>query len=127
VAFSFIIGNSDMHLKKFSLRETEPASRIYGLSHAYDMLPVTIIMPEDQEELALTLNGKKRNIHREDFLRFAENSAMSVKSANSMLDKLCSLRDAFLAQCDQSYLSADLKNKTKALIISRIHVIDRNG
>lgn len=59
VAFSFIIGHSDMHLKNFSLRETEPANRIYGLSHACDMLPVNIIMPEDEEQLALTLNGKK--------------------------------------------------------------------
>lgn len=61
VVFSFIIGNSDMHLKNFSLKEIEPGSREFCLSKAYDMLPVNIIMPEDNEQLALTLNGKKRN------------------------------------------------------------------
>lgn len=50
VAFSFIIGNSDMHLMNFSLRETEPASRIFCLSSAYDNIPVIIILPEDDEQ-----------------------------------------------------------------------------
>lgn len=123
VAFSFMTGNSDMHLKNFSLRETEPANRNYCLSKAYDMLPVNIIMPEDEEQLALTLNGKKRNIRRNDFMNFAENCSVSVKSANAMLNKLYSLRDAFLTQCDLSYLSDELKNKTKELIMQRAGVI----
>ena len=80
VVFSFIIGNSDMHLKNFSLREIEPASRIFRLSDAYDMLPVNIIMPEDTEQLALTLNGKKRNIHKKDFYLFAEKCGISKKT-----------------------------------------------
>ena len=28
------------------------------------MLPVNVIMPEDKEQMALTINGKKRNIHK---------------------------------------------------------------
>ena len=126
VAFSYIIGNSDMHLKNLSLREMEPASRHFCLSSAYDMLPVNIIMPEDTEQLALTLNGKKRAIRRNDFLKFAENCSISVKSANDMLNKLGSLKDDFLMQCNQSYLSADLKIKTKELIIQRVEVIQPN-
>ena len=126
VAFSYIIGNSDMHLKNFSLREIEPANRHYCLSSAYDMLPLNLIMPEDTEQLALTLNGKKRNIRRIDFVKFAENCSISVKSANDMLNKLCSLRDDFLMQCDQSYLSDELKIKTKELIMQRVGVIRLN-
>lgn len=123
IAFSFIIGNSDMHLKNFSLRETEPANRIYCLSEAYDMLPVNIIMPEDQEQLALTLNGKKRNIQRKDFIKFAENCGIAEKPANAMLRKLGSLRDGFLMQCDQSYLADEHKIQTKELIIQRIEIL----
>ena len=123
VAFSYIIGNSDMHLKNFSLREKEPANRNFCLSSAYDMLPVNIIMPEDVEQLALTMNGKRRNIRRTDFVKFAENCNIPAKSANAMLNKLCSLSDDFLVQCDQSYLSDGLKIKTKELIMQRIDVI----
>jgi serine/threonine-protein kinase HipA len=123
VVFSFIIGNSDMHLKNFSLREMEPANRKFCLSSAYDLLPVNIIMPEDQEQLALTLNGKKSNIRRKDFVEFAENCGIAAKSANSMLNRLCSLRDAFQTQCDQSYLADDLKMKMRELIVQRTTMI----
>lgn len=37
------------------------------LTPAYDLLSTSIVMPEDDEELALTLNGKKKKIKREDF------------------------------------------------------------
>ena len=126
VVFSYIVGNSDMHLKNFSLREVEPANRHYFLSSAYDMLPVNLIMPEDTEQLALTLNGKKRNIRRIDFEKFAENCSISIKSANDMLNKLCSLRDDFLMQCDQSYLSERLKIMITEPIMQRIGVIRLN-
>lgn len=36
VVGSFVMGNSDMHLKNFSLKETEPGSRNFQLSKAYD-------------------------------------------------------------------------------------------
>ena len=49
-----------MHLKNFLLIEKESNSNNYSLSDAYDMLSVNIIMPEDKEELALTLNGMKK-------------------------------------------------------------------
>lgn len=39
----------------------------YSLTPAYDLLSTTIVMPEDKEEMALTLNGKKANIKRSDF------------------------------------------------------------
>lgn len=125
VVFSFVIGNSDMHLKNFSLRETEPASRKYCLSRAYDMLPVNIIMPEDEEQMALTLNGKKRNIRKNDFMKFAETCGITEKSAKNIMSKICSLKEKFMQQCDESYLSEELKLKTKELIEQRIGIIGR--
>lgn len=65
--FSFVVGNSDMHLKNFSLIETEEGSEKYVLSPAYDLLPVNVIMPEDKEQFALAMNGKKRNLRQETF------------------------------------------------------------
>lgn len=59
LVFSFLVGNSDMHLKNFSLIETEEGSRKYVLSPAYDLLPVNVIMPEDKEQFALAINGKR--------------------------------------------------------------------
>ena len=70
-----------MHLKNFSLIEKGSGTREYGLSAAYDLLPVNLIMPSDKEETALTLNGKKHNIRRKDLLALAENCGIPEKAA----------------------------------------------
>lgn len=51
--FSFLIGSSDMHLKNFSLLREDNGT--WRLSDAYDVLPVKLILPEDVENMALTL------------------------------------------------------------------------
>lgn len=72
LVFCFIVGNSDMHLKNFSLIETAEGSGEYVLSPAYDLLPVNANMPADKEQFALAFNGKKRNVRKGDFLKFAD-------------------------------------------------------
>ena len=67
LVFCFASGNSDMHLKNFSLIESKPNSSVYILSAAYDLLPVNVILPNDIDQFALTMNGKKRNLRRNDF------------------------------------------------------------
>ena len=63
VLFSWLTGNNDMHLKNFSLYEVADKIR---LTPAYDLLNAAIINPKDDEELALTLNGRKKKLQRED-------------------------------------------------------------
>lgn len=123
VVFSFIIGNSDMHLKNFSLIEAVPAGRKYHLSQAYDMLPVNIILPQDEEQMALTVNGKKRNIRKKDFILFAHSCGIPDNAAEKMMKKLCLLKEKYMEKCEQSYLSDELKEKTKELIAERIEVL----
>ncbi len=122
LVFSFAVGNSDMHLKNFSLIEDISGSGSYHLSPAYDMLPVNVIMPQDTEQLALTLNDKKRNIRRNDFLILAEKSGINKKSAEKIIDKIASLKDEYITLCRSSYLPEDMKNTLENLILSRIAV-----
>ena len=120
---SFVMGNSDMHLKNFSLKETEPGNRKFQLSKAYDMLPVNIIMPEDKEQLALTINGKKRNIHKKEFRLLAEACGIPSNAAEHMLKKICSKKDKFLKQIEEAYLSEEQKENVKELILERIEIL----
>ena len=69
IIFSFLSGNSDMHLKNFSLIELE---RGWTLSPAYDLVNTTLLLPDDTEETALTLHGKNRRLTHEDFLAFGK-------------------------------------------------------
>lgn len=123
ILFSFIIGNSNMHLKNFSLIESAAGSREYSLSAAYDMLPVNIVLPEDKEEIALTLNGKKRRLKKRDFMSFASKCGIAENAAEKMLSKMCSLEDKLLCACEDSYLPEKYIKQTKQLITTRIAVL----
>ena len=112
-----------MHLKNFSLIETAEGSEVYQLSDAYDMLPVNVIMPQDKEQLALTLNGKKQNIRRKDFLIFADTCGLNRKSAEKMMEKIVALKDTYIDMCRESYLPDDMKESFEALICERIAVL----
>ena len=63
--FSFITGNSDMHLKNFSLLREHDGT--WRLSPAYDLVPVKTVLPADKDDLALTVNGKNRKLRAGDF------------------------------------------------------------
>lgn len=115
----FVTGNSDMHLKNFSLIEREPGCREYVLSSAYDLLPVNVIMPEDTEETALTLNGKKSNLKRNDFITFADTIGLNNKAANHILDSVISKTGKAMQMCRESYLNADLMDRMTTLIEER--------
>ena len=56
------------------------------------MLPVNVIMPEDKEQLALTINGRKRNIHKKEFRILAESCGIPLNSAERMMKKVCSIK-----------------------------------
>ncbi len=122
IVFSFAAGNSDMHLKNFSMIETFPGSGKYVLSPAYDLLPVSIILPDD-EETALTLNGKKHNIRRKDFLVFAGAAGIRENAAVKMLGKIISMKDIYMEMCRESYLPDDMKERLIVLIGERISIL----
>ena len=123
VVFSYAVGNSDMHLKNFSLIETAPRSGSYVLSGAYDMLPVSIVIPNDPEELALALNGKKRNILHKDFLAFARNAGVSEAAGEKMIRKVVSMRDLYIKMCEASDLPEAMKEPLEELIRRRTDLL----
>ena len=67
VLFNFLVGNEDMNLKNFSFITR---NQKILLSPAYDLLNTTIVLSKSEEELALPLNGKKRNLRKNDFLEY---------------------------------------------------------
>ena len=124
IAFSFVTGNSDMHLKNFSLIETYEESGEYELSPAYDLLPVNVIMPEDTEQLAMPMNGKKRNIRRKDFLVFADECGISRTSAEKMIGLIVKHKDKMECMCNGSYLPENMKSNLNQLIDERMAVLE---
>lgn len=117
VVFSWITGNADMHLKNFSLYNTGHG---YTLTPAYDLLATTLIMPEDPEELALMLNGKKRKLRRSDFVNSMTLSGLNDKVIENIAKKFRRSLPKWLDYINQSFLPEDLKRAYKHLILQRV-------
>ena len=123
IVFSFLVGNSDMHLKNFSLIETVEGSGEYVLSPAYDLLPVNLIMPADKEQFALSMNGKKKNIRKKDFKAFAACCNLPEKVSSRMLEKLGALQQTFTYMVEGSLLPDEMKKKFLVLMKARFGVL----
>lgn len=105
--------------KNFSLIETKVGSEQYIISPAYDLLPINIVMPEDKEEFALPMNGKKMNLRKKDFFVFAQECGISKASAEKMIKKITSMKDNFIDMVKQSFLPEALKEDFIKLIEKR--------
>lgn len=118
VVFSWITGNADMHLKNFSLYNPDGAG--YTLTPAYDMLSTHLAMPEDNEELALTLNGKKRKLRRDDFIKSITSSGVDAKVIDNMARRFGRALPQWFWLIDRSFLPEDMRRAYKGLILRRI-------
>lgn len=117
---SYVTGNSDMHLKNFSLIETSPGNRQFVLSEAYDMLPVNLVLPEDTDETALTLREKRSNFKKEDFLQFAQSCGIPDSAAQAMIKRCIKSLDKAINICEESYITPAQKSAFIALMTERI-------
>lgn len=118
VVFSWITGNADMHLKNFSLYNNMGTG--YTLTPAYDMVATALIMPDDPEELALTLNGKKRKLRRSDFIKSITASGIDEKVIDNMAKRFSRAITKWFEIIDRSFIPDDMKRQYKNLILRRI-------
>jgi serine/threonine-protein kinase HipA len=116
--FSFLAGNEDMHLKNFSLITRNDKVQ---LAPAYDLLNTTIALKAAKEEMALPLKGKKSNLTRNDLLDYfaRERLQMNERVLNDVLSRFARAIPAWHELLDQSFLSADAKQKYAALLAER--------
>lgn len=124
LVFSFVSGNSDMHLKNFSLIEEEEGSQRYALSPAYDLLPVNLILPDDEEQTALALNGKKSNLRLHDFLSFAKAIGLSDSASVKLIRDVVGMRNKYVAMIFESLLPDEMKDDFANLIDGRINILN---
>jgi serine/threonine-protein kinase HipA len=118
IVFSWITGNSDMHMKNFSLYSLNKGE--YVFTPAYDLLSTTLVMPEDTEEMALTLNGKKRKIKRSDFVKSMTASGIDLKIIEKTAKRFSKALPAWLDCIDNSFLPKDMQKRYKNLILKRM-------
>ena len=119
ILFSFITGNADMHLKNFSLLE-QPGLGM-TLSPAYDLVNTLLVNPADNEELALTLNGKKKKIKKHDFVVAMLNLKIDEKQQQNIFKKMERAYPKWVELINQSFLSDEFKQQYKVIINERLN------
>ena len=120
--FSFLTGNNDMHLKNFSMTETSSG---WGLAPAYDLLNVAIVFPEDKEELALTLSGKKKKLRREYFEHLGEGLGLTSKQIKGTFNRMLKNKPKAFNLIDQSFLSKEMKAAYKVTLEERYEKLEQ--
>jgi len=116
--FNFAIGNGDAHRKNYSLLKSEDGN--VSLSPAYDLVSSRLAIPEEKEELALTLNGKRNRLQRRDFQDFAAHIGVAGAYAEKRIADLFGLQDEFAAMTANSTLSEDLRNRLVTIMADRL-------
>ena len=122
VLFSFVIGNSDMHMKNFSLLREHDGT--WRLSPAYDLVPVKVVLPNDEDDLALTVNGKNRNLKSADFKAAALTMGLTEVQYRRIAQRIVSavgkrIDDAMV----RSFLSDGFAGRVRELVASRLSVL----
>lgn len=120
ILFSFWIGNADMHLKNFSLWQ-DPRSNSIRMSPGYDFVSTRLLIPakEDNEQLALPINGRKNKLKWNDFLAFGNNLKIPAKVMERFREKML---DSFFDAEDlieRSFLSNEKKEAFHNLLSKR--------
>ncbi len=120
VLFCFITGNEDMHLKNFSLITQNGKTT---LAPAYDFLNSSIAIKNPQEEMALSLKGKKSNFKDSDFIDYfaKERLELNNKSIDSVILEMNKNISKWKDLIEISFLSIDMKKKYLKLFENRIN------
>jgi serine/threonine-protein kinase HipA len=107
-----------MHLKNFSL--VKSPSLGYHLSPAYDLVATVLVNPDDKEDLALTLNGKKRKINAKDFVAAFQSSGLDKKQQENIFKTMKKASDEWLEFIDTGFIDREMKKVFKGLIKERL-------
>ena len=113
IIFNFLVGNEDAHVKNFSLLTDKKG--VVKLSPAYDLVNTSVIYPDGKlasGELALTLNGKKQGLTREEIEEHLGQEVMGLSpgTINKVRDDLASsLQQAADFIHAKSFLSHQVK------------------
>ena len=116
ILFSYLTGNNDMHLKNFAVLHKEDC---ISLSPAFDLLNVNLLNPADDEELAMTLNGKKKKIKLNDFIVLGEGLNIPQKAMENSFKKFTAKNKEVALNIESSFLNEEFKDVYKEIWIEK--------
>ncbi len=120
--FCFVTGNNDMHLKNFSLYRPHKG---YQLSPAYDLVNIAIANPNDKEELALSLSGRKTKIELNNFIQSAATMGIEENVVRRLIANMLNALPKWRLLIQASFLDDKLKEKYTELVEERLSLLQK--
>lgn len=121
ILFCYVTGNEDMHLKNFSLITKNGKTT---LAPIYDFLNSSIAIKNPEEEIALTLKGKKSNFKATDFIDYYAKDRLQLneKTVTTILEQMHNAIPKWKELLDISFLSEEMKNKYFELLKYKLNL-----
>lgn len=115
ILFCYVTGNEDMHLKNFSLITKNGKTT---LTPIYDFLNSSIVIKNPEEEIALTLKGKKSNLKASDFIDYYAKDRLQLneKTIATILEQMHNAIPKWEELLQISFLSDEMKEKYLGLL-----------
>lgn len=120
--FNFLIGNEDQHLKNFSLIIRDDKIE---LAPAYDLINTTLALPNPQEEIALPLMGKKKNLTKKILIDYWGKGRLGIneKTISKVCEEIRTSLTIWNEQIEKSFLLNEMKERYSQLISDRYKVL----
>lgn len=121
VLFCYVTGNEDMHLKNFSLITKNGKTT---LTPIYDFLNSSIVIKNPEEEIALTLKGKKSNLKATDFIDYyaKERLQLNEKTVVTIQEQMENAIPKWKELLEISFLSDEMKEKYLELLKYKLNL-----
>jgi serine/threonine-protein kinase HipA len=119
VMFNFLIGNEDSHLKNFSIITDDNQVK---MSPCYDLVNSTIELKQQNEEIVLTLKGKKKHLTRSILIDYfgVERCGLTEKSIDKVLETISTAIPSWRTLINISFLSEEMKGRYLDLLDRRL-------
>jgi serine/threonine-protein kinase HipA len=119
VVFNFIVGNGDAHVKNYSIIYDEEGH--VRLAPAYDLVCSRIVIPEEADESALTIQGKKNRIKRKDIDLLADYLGIPAKVR---FERFMGQKKNVKAMITGSHLPEKLAEEMNKLVLQRFQRLE---
>ena len=89
---------------------------------AYDLLAVRLVISakDDPEEMALSVNGKKKKLKSIDWYTLGKNLKIPEKVVQNVIKVFIKKKEKLIQKTDESFLDDGLKKELVILISSRL-------
>lgn len=119
-AFSYIIGNGDLHAKNISVLWDDAVR----LSPGYDLLS-TLPYPFLDRHMALKIQGKHDNLRKGDFVDFGKRYGIIDQATLKMLDTLCTVAETWVGRVGEIGFDSETTESVQLEIARRISHLRR--